>query len=254
MKRFFTTASFMAVFLFLFSIFSCKSYPPAFNVDTFYSEYNDKIEFIRADDFIALKPLNIETEASSEDAIIFYPGALVEPQSYIPLLTLCAEEGITCYIVEMPMDIALLDRKAGEKFLKMNPEIKHWYMAGHSLGGAMAASFVSRHKDDFEGLILLSAYSTHDLSSSGLKVLSVYGSKDKVLNLEKYHKNKQNLPPVGKGLTEIIIDGGNHAQFANYGAQEGDGTAEISETEQQKITAAEICNWIFEKQKEKVNE
>lgn len=254
MKRFLNTASFTAVFLFSFWIFSCKSYPPAFNVDSFYSEYNDKIEFINTADYIAIIPGNKSPEASAENGIIFYPGALVAPHSYIPLFTLCAEEGITCYIVEMPMDFALFDKKAGEKFLKINPKIKHWYMAGHSLGGAIAASFISRHKDDFEGLILLSAYSTHDLSSSGLKVLSVYGSNDKVLNLENYHKNKKNLPPVGKGLTEIIIDGGNHAQFANYGAQEGDGTAEISETEQQKITAAEICNWIFEKQKEKVNE
>ena len=141
--------------------------------------------------------------------------------------------------------IAANVEEAGEKIFKMHPEIKNWYMAGHSLGGAIAASFVSRHTEEFKGLILLAAYSTHDISKSGLKVLSIYGSNDEVLNLDKYQKNKKNLPAVGDGLTEIIIDGGNHAQFANYGAQEGDGTAEISSEAQQEVTAAEMLSWIF---------
>ena len=75
-------------------------------------------------------------------------------------------------------------------------------------------------------------------------MLSIYGSNDGVLDMNKYQKNKTKLPPVGKGLTEIVIDGGNHAQFASYGAQEGDGAAEISEEEQQAITAEEIISWI----------
>ena len=232
----------VAVFLFLFS--SCKSYQPAYDVNQFYSEYNDKVEFVDTADYIALIPKTDKPGTVADTGIIFYPGALVEHHSYIPLFTLCAEKGIACFIIEMPMDFALLDRKAGGKILKLNPEIKNWYMAGHSLGGAMAASFISRHKEDFNGLILLAAYSTHDISKSGLKVLSIYGSNDEVLNLDKYQNNKNNLPAVGKGLTEIIIDGGNHAQFANYGAQEGDGMAEISAEGQQKITATEICTWI----------
>lgn len=235
----------VAVFLFLFS--SCKSYQPAYDVNQFYSEYDDKVRFVTYDDYIELKPENDNAELFADTGIIFYPGALVEHHSYIPLLALCAEKGITCYIVEMPMDFALFDKMAGEKFLKKNPDIKHWYMAGHSLSGAMAGSFISRHKNDFEGLILLAAYSTHDISSSSLEVLSIFGSNDEVLNQNKYQKNKKNLPPVGKGLTEIIIDGGNHAQFANYGAQEGDGKAEISAEDQQKKTAAEIISWISRK-------
>ena len=83
----------------------------------------------------------------------------------------------------------------------------------------------------------------HDISDSGLKVLSLYGSNDGVLSMDKYQKNKKKLPPVGKGLTEIIIDGGNHSQFASYGAQKGDYMANVTTDEQQRITADEISNW-----------
>ena len=30
------------------------------------------------------------------------------------------------------------------------PNIKHWYICGHSMGGAMASSYVSKNKDKVE--------------------------------------------------------------------------------------------------------
>ena len=110
----------------------------------------------------------------------------------------------------------------------------------------MAAAYASKHKEVFEGLILLAAFSTHDISDSGLRVLSIYGSNDGVLNMDHYNKNKKNLPAQSdqKGLTEIVIDGGNHAQFSSYGTQKGDGKANITSEEQQEQTAAAIAVWV----------
>ena len=234
-----------AVFLFLiFTLFSCKSYPPAFNVEQFYNEYNTNVDFIDAEDYLVVMPKNEQPGYFPENGIIFYPGGLVEYHAYLPLLTLCAQNGTACFIVKMPLDFAFMDRRAAGKFPKLHPEIKKWYMAGHSLGGAMAASYISRHAAEFDGLILLAAYSTHDISKTNLKVLSIYGSNDKVLNMEHYQKYYAKLPQTDNGLTEIIIDGGNHAQFASYGAQEGDGTADITASEQQKKTADEITLWM----------
>lgn len=101
----------------------------------------------------------------------------------------------------------------------------------------MAASYVSKHTEDFEGLVLLAAYSTEDLSDSGLKVLSVYGSEDGVLNREKYEEYRSNLP---KDTVEYVMEGGNHAEFGSYGEQEGDGQARISQGEQIAITVEKI--------------
>ena len=137
------------------------------------------------------------------------------------------------------MKVAEFDINAAEGIQAQYPEIENWYIGGHSLGGAMAASYVSDHADKYNGLILLGSYSTADLSNSNLNILSIYGSEDKILNQEKYSDNKSNLP---NDFTEIIIEGGNHAQFGMYGIQEGDGIPTISNSKQIELTATYIIN------------
>ena len=105
----------------------------------------------------------------------------------------------------------------------------------------MAASYVSNHLDDYNGLILLASYSTEDLSQTNLNVLSIYGSEDKVLSLDKYKESIVNLP---LGFVEQVIEGGNHAYFGNYGEQSADGNASITPDEQIKITMQYISDFM----------
>ena len=165
---------------------------------------------------------------------IFYPGGKVEYTAYAPLLHELAEEGILCALVKMPLNLAVLDINAADGIQALYPEIQNWYIGGHSLGGSMAASYLAKHQDKYNGLVLLGAYSTSDLSDTDLDVISIYGSNDQVLNTEKYETYKDNLPT---DFTEFIIDGGSHAYFGTYGLQEGDGIATISNEEQIDITA-----------------
>lgn len=234
------------LFLLVLTNTACKSYPPSFDIADFYTQQYEKVDFIEADSYIVIMPKFSTPELCSDNAIIFYPGGLVDYHSYLPLLTSCAEKGFVCFIVKMPLNFAFMNKDAAGKFIKKYPEIKNWYIAGHSLGGAMAAAYASKHKEVFEGLILLAAFSTHDISDSGLRVLSIYGSNDRVLNMNHYNKNKKNLPAQSEknGLTEIVIDGGNHAQFSSYGTQKGDGKANITSEEQQERTAAAIAVWV----------
>ena len=105
----------------------------------------------------------------------------------------------------------------------------------------MAASFAAKHADQLEGLILLASYTTVDISSLPLSVVSITGSNDTVLSRESYEKYKTNLP---KGYTELVLQGGIHAGFASYGVQKGDGIATLSAAEQQAAAAqaiAEFC-------------
>ena len=161
--------------------------------------------------------------------LIFYPGGKVEHTAYAPLMAEFAKEGVLCVLVEMPFRLAVLDMNAADGIQDNFPEIEKWYIGGHSLGGAMAASYISNHTSEFDGLLLLGAYSTADISDSGLLVVSVYGSEDKVLNMEKYEENRELLP---SDFTELIIDGGCHSYFGNYGHQDGDGEPLISMEEQ----------------------
>ena len=174
---------------------------------------------------------------------IFYPGGKVEYTSYIPLMDALARKGVMCVLLKMPFNLAVLDVDGAEGIQEMYPEIENWYIGGHSLGGSMAASYLSENTSEYEGLILLGSYSTADLSKEDIKVLSVFGSEDKVMNKEKYDEYKINLP---KDFSEEIIGGGCHAYFGMYGEQEGDGTPTITNVEQIQKTA-EIINIFIKK-------
>lgn len=169
--------------------------------------------------------------------MIFYPGGKVEHTAYIPLMKALASEGILGVLVEMPFRLAVFDISAADGIQEQHPEIEKWYIGGHSLGGSMAASYLEKHAEEYEGLILLGSYSASDLSETDLKVLSIYGSEDRVLNHEKYTASKENLP---EAFFETILDGGCHAYFGVYGAQEGDGTPKISNVEQIALTVDAI--------------
>lgn len=189
------------------------------------------------------KQIVFEVE-NAKTGFIFYPGGKVQYEAYVPLLSELAEQGIMCVLLHMPANLAVLDMNAADGIIEKYPEIEEWYLGGHSLGGSMAASYVDKHPEEFEGLVLLASYSTADLTDDDLTVISIYGSEDKVLNEQKYEEYRGN---ISKNLTEVIIEGGNHAYFGTYGMQEGDGEAKITNEEQIQYTSDMILEQIFDK-------
>lgn len=173
--------------------------------------------------------------------VVFYPGGKVEHTAYEPLMLALAEKGILTVLAKMPFNLAVLKSGAADVIPEELPMVESWYMAGHSLGGSMAASYISKNTDKFDGLILLAAYSTADLSGSGIRVASIYGSLDGVMNREKYEEYKSNLP---SDLHEVVIDGGNHAGFGMYGEQKNDGIAALTNAEQISTTAEVIAEFV----------
>lgn len=173
--------------------------------------------------------------------LIFYPGGKVENTAYAPLLHDLAADGILCVLVKMPCNLAVLDMDVADGIAEKFPQISSWYIGGHSLGGAMAASYAAKRSDELDGLVLLAAYSTADLTDSDLRVYSTYGSEDGMLNREKYDADRANLP---QDTYEVVISGGCHAGFGSYGPQRGDGVPTISAAEQQQQTADAVAAWI----------
>lgn len=167
---------------------------------------------------------------SEQDALIFYPGAKVEETAYAPLLNLLAREGMDVCLVRMPFHLAIFGANKAASVMEQY-DYEHWYIGGHSLGGAMAANYAAGHGDQLTGLILLAAYPTKPLDKALLEI-SIYGSEDGVLNMGKIEAGKAYAP---EDYREYVIAGGNHAQFGNYGEQRGDGSAAISSEEQQQI-------------------
>lgn len=197
-----------------------------FAIETFnrggYSVKNEKNIFIFQPD----------KEIESDTALIFYPGGKVEAIAYAPLLERLSQQGITCVLVKMPFNLSVFNVNAADNIYSRLPNIRNWYIGGHSLGGAMASSYVNKNSDKIKGLILLGAYPVGD---SNIDTLAIFGSEDMVLDKTKLETTSKN----------IEIAGGNHAYFGNYGEQKGDGTATITRHEQQQETVDEIIKFVF---------
>lgn len=173
----------------------------------------------------------IQALEPSNTALIFYPGAKVEAISYLPMLEKLKQNGITSIIVKMPFNMAIFNSNAADDVFKLLPNIKNWYIGGHSMGGAMASNYASKNMDKVKGLILLGAYVYGDYPPD--HALTIYGTFNS--NLEKNIDYTENI---------VIIEGGNHAQFGNYGKQKGDPTATISSDQQQNIAVDAIIKFI----------
>jgi hypothetical protein len=168
----------------------------------------------------------------SETALIFYPGGKVDYKAYVPLLEKLRQNGLTCVLIKMPFNLAVFSVNAADQVYAKLPEIKTWYIGGHSLGGAMASAYAGKHQDKIKGLVLLGAYIYGGFDPKAS--LTLYGSEDRVLDRSK----------ITYADHVDVINGGNHAQFGNYGVQKGDGTAAISWEQQQEITVQKIIDWI----------
>lgn len=170
--------------------------------------------------------------AGKETALVFYPGAKVDSKAYAPLMQKIAKDGVDCFLLKMPFRMAIFDMNAADSVLS-EYDYHYWILAGHSMGGVAAASYTAEHADKVDGLVLLASYPTKKIDDS-VWMLSAYGSNDGVLDKDAYENAKQYW---SEHSGEMVIEGGNHAQFGNYGKQDGDNEADITADEQQSKTA-----------------
>ncbi len=174
------------------------------------------------------------TGPQPQTGLIFYPGGRVDYRAYAPAAHQIAAQGYLVVIVRMPLNLAVLDAGAAAEVIAAHPEIDHWAVGGHSLGGAMAATFASRMPEAVQGLVLWAAYpsAADDLSGSGLHVASIYAMLDGLATREQIEASRALLPA---DTTWTAIEGGNHAHFGWYGEQSGDNPAAISRSAQQAL-------------------
>lgn len=176
-------------------------------------------------------------EKEATKGFILYPGAKVDAKAYAPLCRKIAENGYEVIILDMPLNFAMLSPNKAEKIIKEHENIKSWVVGGHSLGGVVASRFAANEKN-VDGVVLLASYpSNDDLKQLGKEVVSIWGSKDGVVNFANLIESKDKLP---EDTTYVEIEGANHSQFGDYGKQKGDHDALISEEKQLEITLNSI--------------
>ena len=174
-------------------------------------------------------------------AIIFYPGDKIEYTSYASLLFKTAEAGVDTFLIQMPLNNALLGGNKASSIIKKY-KYDSWFMAGHSEGGEAISRYTAKNYKNIKGLILLAAYSPKEIPKE-VPVLSIYGSNDYILNKDNYNKYLSNL----NNYQELEIDGGVHAYFGFYSKQKHDGNALITRDEQQQETITAMKNFANKK-------
>lgn len=190
------------------------------------------------EDYIVFQPVGVTPDAG----FVFYPGGRVDYRSYARPLHQIAERGFLVVSVHARLNLMVFDPNKAERTFPLFPEIKHWAVGGHSLGGAMAANYLYQHPDAADGLVLWASYpaSNNNLANSELRVLSIYGTLD-MAGTQQFDASRSLLPASTKW---VVIDGGNHAQFGNYGVQPGDNMATIGVNEQQAFAVAATADFL----------
>jgi dienelactone hydrolase len=171
--------------------------------------------------------------AVADTGLILYPGGRIDPRAYAPAAQAIARQGYAVVIVPMPFNLAVFSPEKAAQVMQAYPDVQHWVVGGHSLGGAMTARYTYKHPDQVDGLLLWAAYpaASDDLSGFELLVSSIYGTQDGLATPEKIDASRPLLP---EDTIWVAIEGGNHAQFGWYGPQSGDNPASISQEAQQK--------------------
>ena len=165
-------------------------------------------------------------------ALVFFPGALVDPVAYAPLVRAAAAAGFPAYIVELPRRGALggaEDPALGQRLdrlLAASSTPRRWVIAGHSRGAVVASQIAAERRSGFTALVLIGT--THprdvDLSTLAVPVTKVAGTRDGLASRTAVEANRTKLPAATRW---VWIDGGNHSQFGWYGFQPGDRRATI---------------------------
>jgi fermentation-respiration switch protein FrsA (DUF1100 family) len=191
-----------------------------------YLQSTDKVQ-VTTGDFAWFQPV----ENPAKTGFIFYPGGRVDYRSYAPLAAGLAAKGWPSAIVPMPLDLAVLGADRASMVIKAHPEVTRWMIAGHSLGGTMAAQYAQQNQASIAGIVFLASYPANDkLSALNLPTLALFGENDGLVTAEDRAKYRPRFP---QSTEWIVINGGNHAGFGRYGKQEGDNPASISLAEQE---------------------
>ncbi|GGR82768.1 alpha/beta fold hydrolase [Deinococcus sedimenti] len=172
--------------------------------------------------------------------LILYPGGLVRPQAYEWLGRALAAQGTETVIPAFPLDLAVTAANRADTLIATYGSGKRVVIAGHSLGGAMAAQYAARHEGSVAGLILMAAYPAGNvnLTSQRLPALSLLAEQDRVATPDAVRDGLSRLPP---DTTLTVIPGAVHAFFGRYGPQRGDGQPSVNraQAEQDIVNAVQ---------------
>ena len=181
---------------------------------------DDRVQVRASDARVVMTP----TDELLPRGMLYFPGARVDPYSYLYPLADIAAAGTTVVIVDPLFNMALADSRGVAELTADFPGITSWVLAGHSLGGVKACMEASHPA--VSHLVLFASYCANDISGLDIEVFQVVGDQDGLLD-DALRREAESLLPPGQYRT-FTIRGANHADFGTYGPQPGDGDSTYS--------------------------
>jgi pimeloyl-ACP methyl ester carboxylesterase len=160
--------------------------------------------------------------------------------------------------VKMPSNLAVISSNKGAKLFDHYTDMERWIISGHSLGGAMATNMIDKYPEKLKALIYLAAYPADDrINDYTGSVFSISAENDGLTTPADIQDRMNDLPEAYE-MNSILdfpndvkaktlyyqIEGGNHAQFGNYGEQDDDLEATITREQQQNQMVELIRNYL----------
>ncbi|MBN1486616.1 MAG: alpha/beta hydrolase [Anaerolineae bacterium] len=166
-----------------------------------------------------------------DTGFIFYPGGRIDPRGYASLMRVIANENYLVVVPKMPINMAAFNPNIAEEIMATYPDIEHWVISGHSVGGAMAAQYTYKHSEKIDGLAIWASYPPGyaDLSGLELPVVLIYGSRETTVTDSSVAERQHLLPP---DTVYVRIEGGDHHQFGSYLIQPEEDLATIERSSQ----------------------
>jgi acetyl esterase/lipase len=175
--------------------------------------------------------------------LILYPGAACDVRGYAPVLRRIADRGYVVVGVPMPLNMAILAPNRADDVRAAFPEVQRWVIAGHSMGGAMAAHYAHKHPDELAGVILWDSYpaASDTLVDLPVPVWHIHRATAAGRAPEKFERMHNLFPATS---TWVPVPGGIHMQFGSFsgGGYQEEWTATISAQEQQDIAVTGTLN------------
>ena len=203
---------------------------------------NDQVEVTVAD-WITFAPRNRPVRMG----VVFYPGAHCDPRGYAPLMRKLATEGYLTIAVSMPLYLAFLAPDRANDVMGAFPGVQRWVIAGHSLGGAMAAQFAREKPNAVDGLIIWDSYpiESGSLVDYPRPVLLVHRASEAGVAPESYRASFHRFPQQTRF---VAIKGGNHMNFGDFILGPGRSIlpATISASEQHQLIVSATLAWLEE--------
>ncbi|MGI9344010.1 MAG: alpha/beta hydrolase [Gammaproteobacteria bacterium] len=190
---------------------------------------------VEIDDWIVMRPVTAEPTAG----LILYPGANCDVRGYAKVLKEIAAAGYLVVAVAMPFDFSIFAPNSANAVRDAFPEISDWVIAGHSMGGAMAAQYAFDHQDDLAGLILWDSYppGPSNLSDAQLPVVHIHRATPEGRSSQVF-ADKRHLIPTDS--TWVPIPGANHMNFGSFigGGYDEEWDPKIERAEQHRQVVA----------------